>query len=74
MPALCVWAQRACVRACVHGRERNRGGVGGDLLTKDEEDSRAGRLPSTLAGVCIVRTQHNLRDAAGAYHLENYDK
>jgi hypothetical protein len=47
---------------------------GWDLSTKDEEDSRAERLPSALPGVRILRIQHNLRDAAGTYHLENYDK
>jgi hypothetical protein len=45
-----------------------------DLLTKNEEDTRGERLLSTLASVYILRIQDNLRDATGAYHLENYDK
>lgn len=62
-PTLCVWGA-----GCMRTRR------GWDLLTKDEEDSRAGSLPSTLPGVCILRIQRNMRDGARAYHLENYDK
>lgn len=59
----------------VHECARVEQSLGGwDLSTKDEEDSRAERLPSALPGVRILRIQHNLRDAAGTYHLENYDK
>jgi hypothetical protein len=45
-----------------------------NLLTKNEEAPLGERLLSTLAGVYILRLQGNLRDATGAYHLENYDK